>query len=135
MSYTTYDFKETLSRVQIAPDLIDKVVAAWGRGDGAGTDAGHKKWSPDGVTEWDGGFLMQMKDGTFLYITGWCDYTGWGCQDGVALYRFAKRPSHEDIRAAVEANPENTVTKEPDASEWDTEPADLNRWLVAPVWD
>lgn len=29
---------------------------------------------------WVGVFLM--KDGKFLYITAWCDYTGWGCQEG-----------------------------------------------------
>lgn len=27
-------------------------------------------------------YILEMKDGTYTYLTGWCDYTGWGCQDG-----------------------------------------------------
>lgn len=24
----------------------------------------------------------QLNDGRFFYLEAWCDYTGWGCQDG-----------------------------------------------------
>lgn len=27
-------------------------------------------------------WIIAMKDHTYAYVTGWCDYTGWGCQDG-----------------------------------------------------
>lgn len=26
--------------------------------------------------------VLRMKDGRFALLTGWCDTTGWGCQDG-----------------------------------------------------
>ena len=132
MSYATYDFSESLSRVGIEKAEIEKVLAAWGQGDGQGQDAGHYKWAEDGVTDWFGGFLAQLKDGTFVYITGWCDYTGWGCQDGAYLYRFTTRPSVEEMKAAAKADTENYYggDKEPAESEWDIEPADLNRWLA-----
>ena len=114
MSYTTHDFEESLERV---PELmltdIDAVIAAWGKGDGQGDDAGHYKWAGDGVTQWAGGFLLRLKDGRFVYITGWCDYTGWGCQDGVVVQYFDREP---DLVLSS-------------TSAWDLEPTDLNRWL------
>lgn len=29
-------------------------------------------------TDWRGGFVIRLQDGTFAYSEGWCDYTGWG---------------------------------------------------------
>lgn len=26
--------------------------------------------------------LVTLRDGRFAFISAWCDYTGWGCQDG-----------------------------------------------------
>ena len=26
--------------------------------------------------------IFKLKDGTFAWLTAWCDYTGWGCQEG-----------------------------------------------------
>jgi hypothetical protein len=26
--------------------------------------------------------ILRMKDGRFVYLTAWCDYTGWDCQAG-----------------------------------------------------
>jgi hypothetical protein len=130
MSYTTEDFAESLSRVNIKRDSVDFVVSAWGSGDGMGTDAGHYKWSKDGATEWSGGFLLRMKDSGFAYLTGWCDYTGWGCQDGAIVLTFDHAPTHEEIRAAVIAHEDGRYyAAEPPPSEWDIEPSDLNRWL------
>lgn len=31
------------------------------------------------------GALVEMKDGRFVAMEAWCDYTGWGCQDGGSL--------------------------------------------------
>lgn len=102
MSYTTYDFKESLER---APPLglsasdVAEVVAAWGRtGDYA---------------EWEGGFLLRLKDGRHAYLSGWCDTTGWGCQDGIDVHFYQERP--EPLAIAPE--------------EWDDHPVDLARHL------
>ena len=29
---------------------------------------------------WVGAF--RLTDGRFVFVSAWCDYTGWGCQDG-----------------------------------------------------
>jgi len=29
---------------------------------------------------WEG--IFKMKNGKFIFLAAWCDYTGWGCQDG-----------------------------------------------------
>lgn len=118
MSYTTSDFSESLERT-IPADQVAKVIAAWGSGDGMGTDAGHYRWGADGASDWSGGFLLRLKDGRYAYITGWCDYTGWGCQDGAEVSYYDKRPKLSSLGA------------KPADSEWDIEPIDLNRWLKA----
>ena len=33
---------------------------------------------------WIGAF--QLNDGRYIFISAWCDYTGWGCQDGGNCY-------------------------------------------------
>jgi hypothetical protein len=30
--------------------------------------------------DWLGAF--RLSDGRFVFVSAWCDYTGWGCQDG-----------------------------------------------------
>lgn len=127
MSYATYDFTESLDRVGLPRENIASVVAAWGKGDGQGEDAGHYKWAPDGATDWSGGFLVALKDGRFAYITGWCDYTGWGCQDGASIYHFDHEPSVGEMQIA------SKYKHDPAEAEWDREPADLNRWLTTGV--
>jgi len=122
MSYATYDFSESVDRAPISRSDIERVVSAWGQGN---ENTGSNKWHEEGGgTEWSGGFLLMLKDGTYGYLTGWCDYTGWGCQDGIEFHRFSERPTHADLLAKHEA-----WSQPPDESEWDIEPADLNRWL------
>jgi len=127
VSYTTEDFDQSLQRVTLEPRDIEAVVAAWGTGSGMGEDAGHFKWSEDGASDWSGGFLMRRRDGRYVYLTGWCDYTGWGCQDGATLHEFDARPTYADLKALDEYD------HAPPESEWDIEPADLNRWLSTSV--
>lgn len=106
MSWTTYDFVESVRIAGIKKEEIASVEAGWGQpGDG---------------NEWAGGFLMRLHDGTFAYVTGWCDYTGWGCQDGADLHRFAQRPKLDalDVEYAY-GKP----------IEWEADPAGPNRWL------
>lgn len=120
MSYTTNDFSESLERVGIKPTDVETVIAAWGGGDGMGTDSGHG-WSADGVTEWSGGFLFRLKDGRTAYLQGWCDYTGWGCQDGAEVQWLDVVPALSEIK------PRELSTAPHD---WDEAPADLNKWLA-----
>ena len=124
MSYTTYDFSESLSRAGIEPTSVETVLAAWGHGSGAGDDAGHFKWAQDGASDWSGGFLMRLRVGGLVYVTGWCDYTGWGCQDGAAVQRFETAPTFTQLRDGSEYH------SEPPDDQWDVEPADLNKWLA-----
>ncbi len=126
MSYTTEDFAESLERVDVERSSIASVIAAWGTGSGMGEDAGHYRWSNDGATEWSGGFLFSLNDGRFAYLTGWCDYTGWGCQDGADIYHFDARPTLDEVRAVAHTD---TYHQPPMDAEWDTEPADLNLWI------
>lgn len=122
MSYTTNDFEESLSRVGLQTTTIAKVEAAWGKGDGMGQDAGHFKWSDEGASDWCGGFLMRLTDGRYAYLSGWCDYTGWGCQDGAELDMFDSKP-------ALESLVKSEYFSHPSPEEWDLEPYDLNRFL------
>lgn len=130
MSYATSDFTESLSRVKLERADIAEVVAAWGHGEGQGDDAGHFRWSEDGATDWHGGFLMRLHDGRFAYLTGWCDYTGWGCQDGATLCYFAERPTIAQMNA-----PLDEYSAAPTETEWDETPADLNLWLAGAAKD
>lgn len=68
MSYALDDFTESLEKVGLDPLHILCVVAAWGEnGDCA---------------EWQGGFLMRAeiegKGRPYVYLSGWCDTSGWG---------------------------------------------------------
>lgn len=127
MSYAVYDFTESLSRVGVQAVDIERVVSAWGKGNESEEGIAHYRHSEDTGTEWSGGFLCALRDGSFVYITGWCDYTGWGCQDGASVYRFGELPTRDVILAAAK----DEYGDVPPDSEWDTEPADLNRWLSA----
>jgi hypothetical protein len=44
--------------------------------------------------EYDWHWLLQMKDGTFRYAHGGCDYTGWDCQS--SAYISEPVPTVED---------------------------------------
>lgn len=66
---------------------------------------------------WVGIFLMN--DGVFLYVTAWCDFTGWGCQEGgtcntaSTLQEIINMSCTQDdrIRLGLPLNPDgNTVT-------------------------
>lgn len=98
MSYTVYDLSESLARVdRFGKEDVAECVAAWG---------------VQGVyNEWSGGFLLRLKDGRFAYLKGWCDTTGWGCQDGVQLVMHDEHPRLDPTH------------------EWDLHPVDLNRFL------
>lgn len=65
--------------------------------------------------------ILRCEDGTFAFLTAWCDYTGWGCQDGGDIYRSAglrdlllthvgdddrERLGMSDVDAVISASPE-----------------------------
>lgn len=106
--YTLYDFTESLNRVNLKGLELVSVIKSWGR-------------SPEGGGSWEGGFVLSFGGGQYAYLSGWCDYTGWGCQDGVDI-RFAN---------SVEELALPTVYSDWDTSviQWDEYPADLNQWL------
>jgi hypothetical protein len=105
MTYTTYDFAESIKGQGIEPESINAVLAAWGyNGD---------------YSEWTGGFLLEMADGTFSYITGWCDTTGWGCQDGTEICRFETMPELGSLKQSYGD----------EKYDWDMAPSDLNRYI------
>jgi hypothetical protein len=122
VSYSLYDFTESLAggtginrydRTVIAATDVKRVVAAWG-------------YSPEGYGSWAGGFLMEMTDGRFAYLRGWCDTTGWGCQDGTEVTYFEAQP---DL-ASLEKPSERSEYENEVPGDWDLEPADLNKWLA-----
>jgi hypothetical protein len=44
-------------------------------------------------------WLLWLQDGTYAYVTGWCDYTGWGCQSGGEIEYYPT------LKAAIKAIP------------------------------
>ena len=120
-SYTTDDFECSLDRAGIAAADVKRVIAAWGLS--------------GGYAEWEGGFVMEMADGRFAYVWGWCDTSGWGCQDGaqvewseVAPDLTIKRGTPQHMGGYIESL--FGVTSEAWNQPWDEDPTDLNRWLA-----
>lgn len=107
MSFSTYDFDETLKGTGIERTDIKRVVAAYGV-----TEAG---CCDSCGGEWNGGFLLEMKSGKFVYVHGWCDYTGWGCQDGTGRQDFDTEPT--DLQALEKTE------------HWETTLPDLQRYI------
>ena len=108
MSYTLSDFKESMDRTTITPYQIESVIAAWGE-------------STEGYGQWSGGFVMQLKDGRYAYLAGWCDTTGWGCQDGATLIHYDSIPDYKSFKESEYSGAE--------LIKWDERPADINKWL------
>ena len=122
MGYTAYDFEESLKHKEspIAREQVEQVIAAWG------------EQGEDGGAEWEGGFLLALKDGRFAHLSGICDYTGWGCQDGVSCLFYEQQPALEELGWVFW---DDQPKAEPQSRRWDMEPSDLNRWLAGEVVD
>ena len=110
MAYTVEDFEGSMRYESVPLDSIKSVIAAWGNvdKDGACCD--------ECGGEWSGGFLVEANDRRFAYVTGWCDYTGWGCQDGTSITWFSAKPSLSELDGPVD-------------TAWDIEPSDLNLFV------
>jgi hypothetical protein len=114
--YCTNDFEESLKQVHLEAKPV-KVIKAWGRAEDADVCC-HMDWS--------GGFVMELANGRYAYLSGWCDYTGWGCQDGAEIIT-ADSLDALDIPGK---HYENDIA-------WDENPADLNKWIAdeMPAWE
>ena len=65
-------------------------------------------------------YICELKDGRYAYVTGSCDYTGWGCQEsgegfmGTLEEMLAKAPEEDGygeirkVRATLRAQIEGT---------------------------
>lgn len=116
MAYDLYDFTASVERAEgefgFNLQSIDRCTMGWGhKGDGS---------------EWNGGFVLRLKDGRWVHLTGWCDYTGWGCQDGIGAKFFDAEPTREELLTTL--------------SQWDRErcepdlnPEDLRRLLCGEI--
>ncbi len=104
MSYSIFDFSESVLGAGIGEDTIVKVEAAWGE---------HGDYA-----EWEGGFLLKMKDDSWIYLSGWCDTTGWGCQDGTDIAKFNEKPILSELKEKVE---------------WETDPQDCMLYLKGEI--
>lgn len=103
-SYTTYDFTETLKGLGIPRGDVVRVHAATGE---------------DGdLAEWRGAFLLELRSGKWVVVSGWCDTTGWGCQDGTEIHEF------DNLIAAVDY-----WVRQYSDDGWDNDPADLNNYV------
>jgi hypothetical protein len=110
MSFSIYDFQETLKGESIERTDIKKIIEAYGVTEPACCD--------DCGGEWAGGFLLHMKSGKYIFVTGWCDYTGWGCQDGTQKTEFDTKPKLKDLSNGYGST-----------KEWETVLPDLNHWV------
>jgi hypothetical protein len=55
-------------------------------------------------------WILEMKDKSYMWVSGWCDYSGWGCQDGGDYEGEFKTP--EEAIEAVVINYDNRKIKE-----------------------
>lgn len=114
MAYDLYDFTESLERAGLPVLAVERCSLAFGR-------------SPEGYASWEGGFVLLLRTGEWAFLHGWCDTTGWGCQDGAALDRFDHEPTPDDLHAAWTAA--WSYQERAPIDDADVDPADLGRFL------
>ena len=115
-TYSAYDFTETVNHYEspFNEKQVDKVLFAYGQ-------------SNEGYGEWSGGFILRLKDGRTVMLTGWCDTSGWGCQDGM---NWVELGSDVDGWAdEIKRQSDVLWITLPPLDEWDEDPIDLNRYL------
>lgn len=116
MSYDLCDFTESLNVAGVEPNRVEHCSLSFGD-------------SPEGGGSWHGGFVCHTRSGKpWLFVFGWCDYTGWGCQDGAWVVEFDKEPTGDEVRAAWVEQQGNYAI---DAllAQADEVPTDINRHL------
>ena len=89
------------------------MVAAWSRESDSGA--------------WEGGFLLRLRDGVYVYLTGWCGDEGWGVQDGAAAIVYAEEPQWPD--PGFFKVPKH-LAKRMGVPEWDEDTVELDRYVT-----
>lgn len=116
MSYDLYDFTESLNVAGVEPTRIEHCSLAFG-------------CSTEGFAQWEGGFVCHTRSGApWVFLFGWCDTTGWGCQDGAYAVDYDHEPTREELDAAWKAEMGSDHEFQP--ADFDETPADINRFLV-----
>lgn len=46
-------------------------------------------------------WLIKTQNNKYMYLCGWCDYTGWGCQDGMTYSQEFTNPNNIDLIVPV----------------------------------
>ena len=64
--FDDYDWKEVVKYAPFKIEDVKEIIAC----------------VPGGADSSNWHYIMKLADGKFGYATGWCDYTGWGCQEG-----------------------------------------------------
>jgi hypothetical protein len=117
MGYDLYDFTESLAVAGVEQSRVEHCSLGFG-------------WSPEGYGSWEGGFVCHTRTGKpWLFVFGWCDTTGWGCQDGAYTAEFDREPTRDELRAAWADVLSNHDFDEA-IEEADEAPADINRYLT-----
>jgi hypothetical protein len=120
MSYDLYDFTESLRIAGVEPQRVAHVTLAFGE-------------SPEGYGSWEGGFVCHTRSGKpWVFVFGWCDTTGWGCQDGAWVYEFDAEPTEEQVRQAWSEAMGGGIDPEMWAQA-DRDPIDLKRYLLGEI--
>jgi hypothetical protein len=113
--FTLADFTESLARVPLERSSIARVSRAVG-------------CSPEDFGSWEGGFVLELRARRWAFLFGWCDTTGWGCQDGAYLAFFRDEPTIEQLEVAWLAKMSSQMPRD-----WAEDPIDLNLWLADAV--
>lgn len=114
--YTSYDFN-----------------ASWERAGAGDPKHVHLAWGYNGdFAEWSGGFIVETQSGAFVVIYGWCDTTGWGCQDGAESHVCLTLDQAKEWavdhwqETFVYGSPYSHSSKPEGEPDWDKDPSDLN---------
>lgn len=71
MSFTLNDLHECLGHRDLVKQFQDEGPIAM-------IHKGHGYADSESGTDWSGGFVIEFQSGRWGYLSGWCDYTGWG---------------------------------------------------------
>jgi hypothetical protein len=118
-TYDLYDFTESLNIAGVPKGRIEYCSFAFGD-------------SPEGWGSWHGGFVCHTRTGSpWLFVFGWCDTTGWGCQDGAWAVEFQEEPDKDAIIVAWK----DQMYGDPPLEDGDHAPIDINRYLRGEITD
>lgn len=122
--YSVYDLSETLKRINISRESVERAIYAWGDTWGPNSLVMDEPYdSIQGDDDWHGGFILKLIDGKVICIEGKCDSSGWGCVDEVTIKQINHMPDNWNWKQYQEAFSVNSKIKA------DKDPIDLNRWI------